>query len=78
MAYSETTDGPLTTVTLTCDASKRGRVCGNTAEITMQDRDAIERFLLALGWRLLRGHQVCGSCLSRGKVSFPRKPKVSA
>lgn len=76
MAYSETIDGPLTTLTLTCDANKGDWVCGNRAEVTMQDRDAVMRFLLALGSGLLRGHQICGACLSRGKVSLPRKRKV--
>ena len=72
MAYSETVDGPLTTIIITCDVREKWRICGNTAQVTRQDRDAALMFLLDLGWRLRDGHQVCGSCLARGKAHFPR------
>jgi hypothetical protein len=74
MAYAETTENGLVTVQLSCDAWRvRGKyLCNNSAEITMQRRDDVLQFLHDLGWRLLRGHQVCSTCLDRGKPIFPK------
>jgi hypothetical protein len=74
--YSESSNGSLFTVYISCDARSGKGVCQNSAEITMQNIDWCKNFLLGLGWRLLRGHQVCGQCVSRGRVVFPRKAKI--
>ena len=74
MSYRESKEAGLITIDITCDARKgRKDICGNEASITMQNRDVINQFIYNLGWRLLRGHQVCGECMAKGKVSLPRK-----
>lgn len=79
MAYQERSRNGLTTIKIACDAwVKRGVVCGNVAMITMQSRAACKQFLFDLGWRLLRGQQVCSSCLRKKRVSFPRKQATQA
>ena len=73
MSYHEEKSNGLVTVRITCDARKGKGICGNSAGGTMQHCETIQRFLYRLGWRLLRGHQVCSSCLAKGKVVFPRR-----
>jgi len=76
---AESKDGILHTIELTCDAKKGKGICGNSASASMQSREACGQFLFAIGWRLLRGHQVCGSCMAKGvdKIHFRRQEKVS-
>lgn len=87
MSYSEKTvkvgDMELTTVQISCDAQKGKDRCGNSAEVTMSKPFDPKRFLLGLGWGLLRGHQVCGACRRSGrKITFSRgtarKPQRAA
>lgn len=73
MSFHEHKEGDFITITLTCDARKGKGSCGNSAEITMQNREQIGKFLFNMGWRLLRGHQVCSSCLRKSRVTFPRR-----
>lgn len=73
MSYHEQKEAGLITITLVCDARKGKGTCGNIAEITMQNREWINKFLFNMGWRLLRGHQVCSSCLTKSRVTFPRR-----
>lgn len=75
MSYEETKVGSLVTIKLTCEARCGKSVCGSIASISTQSREAVQAFLYNLGWRLLRGHQVCGSCMRRKRISFPRKAK---
>ncbi len=73
MSYHEHKDGDLITISITCDARKGKGICGNSAEVTMQNREWINQFVYSMGWRLLRGHQVCSSCLTKSRVIFPRR-----
>jgi hypothetical protein len=75
MSYEETKKGPLVTIRLTCDARDGAGICGSRAEVSTRSREACGQFLYAFGWRLLRGHQVCSSCLHKKRVTFPRKAK---
>jgi hypothetical protein len=63
----------LTTITLTCEALRGKQACGNVASVGMQDRQSIINLLYSLGWRLCRGHQVCGLCAGQERIRFPRK-----
>lgn len=73
MSYRKSIDGDLITIELVCEARKGKGVCGSTAEVTMQSLEMVNKFLFALGWRLLRGKQVCGSCMMKyPKIVFPR------
>lgn len=77
MSYRKSTKGGLTTIELVCDARKGKGVCGNSAGVTMQSPESVAHFLYQLGWRLLRGHQVCGWCMKKyPKIHFPRKAKA--
>lgn len=80
MTYSESKgELGLVTIEVVCDARKGKGICGNSASITMADRKTIQRFLYALGWRLLRGRQVCSLCMKKyPKISFPREEKAHA
>lgn len=73
MSYKESKDGDLITVVLTCDARKGKGICENTIEVTMQNREWVNELLFAMGWRILRGHKVCSSCLAKKRVTFPRR-----
>lgn len=75
--YSEKQIDGLVTIRLECDAwAVRGKyVCNNYVEATAITRKVTLQIVLDLGWRLLRGNQVCPDCLKSGKVSFPRKVK---
>jgi hypothetical protein len=76
MSYRETQSGAapiyFTTIEIKCDARRGKGICSNRAKVTMNDRDAAKKFLFALGWRLLRGHQVCLHCCSKKRITFPR------
>ncbi len=78
MSYHEIKSGDLVTILLTCDARKKKTVCGNMAEATTLSKKSSGKFLFDLGWRLLRGKQVCPDCLRRGvkNVHFPREVKA--
>jgi hypothetical protein len=79
MTYQEANNEDLgmVSISLTCDARKGSGICGNSSSITMTDRQQAQRFLYGLGWRLLRGHHVCGLCMRKKRISFPRK-KITA
>ncbi len=71
--YRESEKDGLLKIEISCDARKGSGICGNSAEVTMQERKAALLFLGNLGFALLRGHQVCGWCLRKKRVVFPRK-----
>lgn len=79
MSYHESKDGDLVTIKLVCDARKGKGVCQNEAEVTMQDKKMVQKFLFGFGWRLLRGRHACGTCMQKyPKISFPRTKAVKA
>lgn len=76
--YKETTSATGTTIEIACDARKGKFICGNSAEVTMPSRDSVVGFIYALGFRLLRRHQVCAECEAKKRVTFPRTQKAGA
>lgn len=73
--FRETKHGPITTYEISCDAWRsRGVRCKTTASISVSKQFDGKRMLHDMGWRLMRGHQVCSGCLAKGsaKVTFPR------
>lgn len=78
MTYNETRGSVGVTIALKCDARRSNRqICSNLISVTMQSHDKVTRFLLGMGWGLLRGRQVCPACLRRGRVVFPRSEGVA-
>lgn len=82
MMYKEQNHGgDYTEIDIACDAwAKRGVRCENSAKVVRNTAEQAKRLAFDLGWRLLRGHQVCSCCLTRGvgNVRFPRKAKGAA
>lgn len=60
-------DQEATSIAVCCDALIGKRVCGNEANVVMNKREDAGKFLFDLGWRLVRGRQVCGQCMARHK-----------
>ena len=76
MSYKVTKSGERVDASvISCDARKGTGICGNRASVTMSKPMDPKKFLLDLGWRLLRGHQVCASCQRKKRVTFPRTLK---
>jgi hypothetical protein len=69
--YKESTSAGLTSIEIGCDARVGKGICRNRASVTMNDRDAAKHLLYMLGWRVSRGHQICGLCVKK-KYHFPR------
>ncbi|HEX5426575.1 MAG TPA: hypothetical protein VFW94_23710 [Candidatus Acidoferrales bacterium] len=75
MGYRESENkNGVVKIEISCDARKGKGICGNQTTVIFPQRRMATHFLYELGWRVLRNHQVCGSCLKSGKrVVFPRK-----
>jgi len=72
MGYSESKILNSPCITLTCDARRGGAVCGNLTMVARPTIEEVKQWLYDMGWRVLRGHQVCSGCASRKRISFPR------
>ncbi len=70
MSYKEST--PIkghTEIEIACDA----RNCNSSASVMMPG-EASKNLLLALGWRLLRGHQVCSKHAAQKRPRWKQLP----
>ena len=72
MSYTESKILGCPAITLRCDARRGGAVCGNMTMIARNTMEEVKQMLFDLGWRTLRGHQVCSSCAARKRIVFPR------
>lgn len=71
--YEETKTGPYTAIRAACEARRGRGICGNNIFCMMNERDDVLQFILDMGWRLLRGHQVCPDCMKKKRIVFPRR-----
>jgi len=68
-----------TGASITCEARKGRGICQNRAEIVVPGtRKDVQHFFYLMGWRILRGHQVCSECLKNKRVVFPRQRRSKA
>ncbi len=70
MSYKEST--PIkghTEIEIACDA----RNCNSSASVMMPG-EASKNLLFALGWRLLRGHQVCSKHAAQKRPRWKQLP----
>jgi hypothetical protein len=70
--YEESNNGELFTAFIQCDARKGSGICQNRVSVTMGRKEDALALIYQLGFRLCRGHQVCGDCAKK-KIVFPRK-----
>lgn len=72
MSYKESTPlGGHTRVEISCDA----RNCHNSAAITLPGSGAAcKQFLFDLGWRLMRGRQVCSKHAAQKRPRWKQLP----